>query len=83
MAKDVKRYSVRVIGFAAHLAKVEAGDSDGMVDNNLVVIPTLLAAHGAIEVLKIGAIIFGFPSFFFGDQLAYPRVERKETHGNG
>lgn len=79
MAKDVKRYSVRVTGFAAHLAKVEAGDSDGMVDNNLVVIPTLLAAHGAIEVLKIGAIIFRFPSFFFRDQLACPRVERKEN----
>ena len=46
-----------------------------MVDDNLVVIPALLAAHGAIEILKIGAIIFGFPSFGFRDQLACPRVE--------
>jgi D-serine dehydratase len=58
VTKDVKRYSERVGRFAAHLAKVEARNRDGMVDDNLVVIPTLMTAHGAIKILEVGSIIF-------------------------
>jgi hypothetical protein len=80
VTKDVEWDTVRVTGFAAHLAEVEAGDSDGMVDDDLVVIPTLVTAHGAIEILEVGTIIFRFPSFFFKDQLAYPDGERRRSY---
>jgi hypothetical protein len=80
VTKDVKRYSERVGRFAAHLAKVEARNRDGMVDDNLVVIPALMTAHGAIKILEVGSIIFRFPCFFFKDQLACPNGERRRSH---
>jgi len=58
VAKDVQGYAERVACLSAHLAEVESGYSDGVVDDDLVIVPARMTAHGAIEILKIGAIIF-------------------------
>jgi len=72
VAEDVERDSERVVGFAAHLAEVESGYSDGVVDNNLITVPARVTAQSAVKSLKVTPVFNRAPCFWLGDQTACP-----------
>jgi hypothetical protein len=52
VAKDVQGDAERVACLSASLPEVESGDSDGVVDNDLIVVPARMTAHSAVKTLK-------------------------------
>lgn len=61
MTNDVQGNAKRVIGFSSHLSQIESGYGDGVVDNDLVVIPARMTAHTAIETLNEALVCIASP----------------------
>jgi hypothetical protein len=68
VTKDVQWDAEGIACLSASLSKVESGDSNGVVDNDLIVVPARMTAHSAVKTLKELFVFIGFPSSWFGNQ---------------
>lgn len=70
VASDVQGDAKRVVGFATHLSEIKSRDGNGVVNNDLVVVPASMTAHSAIQTLQELFICIASPSLVFGNQTA-------------
>jgi hypothetical protein len=72
VAGNVQGDAKRVICFPPHFSQIESGYGDGVVDNDLVVVPPRMTAQTTIKTLNEALVCIAFPSFLFRDQQARP-----------
>lgn len=70
VANNVEGNPKGVVGFSSHLSKIETGDGNCMVDNDLIVVPPRMTTHTAIKALDVFLVRIVFPCFFFLNQTA-------------